>query len=480
LLRLYADQGEKMLDKLRGMFAFAIWDDIKKGLFLARDHFGMKPLYYADNGKSFRFASQVKALLKSNQINTSLDAAGQVGFFLWGSIPEPYTLYKDIHALPAGSSLWVDAQGAREVKRYWSVNEAIANNSGAATDLRALLKDSVVHHLIADVPVGVFLSAGLDSTTLTGLASESAKNLRTLTLGFSEYRNTANDEVPLAEKTAAWYGTQHETRWVQKKDFEDHLPDLLAAMDQPTIDGVNVYFVSRATAQAGLKVAISGLGGDELFGGYPSFQDIPEMVKFFGPAHYIPYLGRTLRWLSAPLIKQFTSPKYAGLFEYGGTYGGAYLLRRGLFMPWELPQVLDGDIVKQGWRELQPLLHLQETVDVVSGARRKVSALEMSWYMRNQLLRDADWAGMAHSLEIRLPLVDVIVLKGIFNSNKNNGLCTKIDMANTPQKPLPAEILNRPKSGFAVPVQEWLLQSSGIKERGLRGWAKFVINHYTA
>lgn len=475
LLQLYADQGEAMVDRLRGMFAFAIWDNVKKGLFIARDQFGMKPLYYANDGKSFKFASQVKALLHSGKISTSIDPAGQVGFFLWGSVPEPYTLYKNIRALPAGSSLWIDENGERTIKCYWSVSQAIENNSVATTDLGSLLRDSVAHHLISDVPVGIFLSAGLDSTTLTGLATESVNQLRSITLGFSEYRHTAQDEVPLAEQAAAWYETQHETRWVAKKDFEDNLPQLFNAMDQPTIDGVNVYFVSRATAAAGLKVAISGLGGDELFGGYPSFTDILRLTKIFGPTHHIPYLGKTMRWLAAPIVKQFTSPKYAGLFEYGGTYGGAYLLRRGLFMPWELPQFLDGDVVKEGWRELQPLLHLEQTVAGISGSQQKISALEMSWYMRNQLLRDADWAGMAHSLEIRLPLVDVVVLKGVFNYNKNNGLYTKIDMANTPRKPLPPEILNRPKSGFAVPVHEWLMQSSGVRERGLRGWAKFVL-----
>src|SRR6185369_1805199 len=185
---------------------------------------------------------------------------------------------------------------------------------------------------------------------------------------------------------------------------------LLAAMDQPSIDGVNTWFVARAAAAQGLKVAMSGLGGDELFGSYPSFRDVPRLNRLFAPCAHMPQLGLYTRRLSEPLLRRVTSPKYAGLLEYGGSLGGAYLLRRGLYMPWELPRVMDPDMARTGWRDLQMLARLDDAPSHIHGTmqeRLAVSALEMSWYMRNQLLNDADWAGMAHSLEIRVPFVDV-------------------------------------------------------------------------
>ena len=482
LLHLYAEKGRDMVHDLRGMFAFAIWDDHKRGVLLARDSLGIKPLYYADDGHMLRVASQVKALLSGGGIDQQPEPAGHVGFFLWGHVPEPYTLYKGIRALGAGKTLWVDKGGVREEQRFFSLADEFGysktqaneyNHEDIQQQLATALRDSVSHHLIADVPVGVFLSSGLDSATLVALASESQdQKLNTVTLGFHEYKGTEYDEVPLAEAIAGHYGTAQHTVWVEKRDFKAELDMLLGAMDQPSIDGVNTYFVSKAAAATGLKVALSGIGGDELFAGYPGFRQIPKMVKGLGLFRCAPVIGKGFRWVSAPIIKHFTSPKYAGLLEYGGSYAGAYLLRRGLFMPWELPEILDGEMVREGWRELQPLARLQETIDGVNTARLKVSALELTWYMRNQLLRDADWAGMAHGLEIRTPLVDTDLLRSLTPLIMSEQPPTKKDMANTPRKILPGSVLNRPKTGFSVPVHEWLHgEESGVSIRGLRGWA---------
>lgn len=489
LLHLYSEKGEAMVHSLRGMYAFIIWDNQNKGLFAARDPFGIKPLYYADDGKTIRLASQVKALLAGGKIDRTFEPAGQAGFFLWGHVPEPFTLYKAIRSLPAGSALWIDGNGKKRIKKFFRINEEM-QKQGAFSEklqqsklsLREALEDSVYHHLIADVPVGVFLSSGLDSATLTGYASGLADKLQTVTLGFKEYQNSENDEVSLAEKIAQLYGTLHHTVQVSKEDFSNEASSLFKAMDQPTIDGVNSYFVSKASASTGLKVAISGIGGDELFGGYPGFNQIPRMVSALKPFSAFPSIGKLFRAISAPAIKSMTSPKYASMLEYGGSYEGAYILRRGMFMPWELPELIGTEAAKEGLAKLNTLSELSETIKGINKSNQKISALEMEWYMRNQLLRDADWASMAHSLEIRVPLVDVNLFRTV-TSAQSTVSYTKQDMAMSLDKQLPKEILNRKKTGFSVPVREWLLNSDAhsgsVSDRGLRSWAKKVYNAET-
>ncbi len=480
MLQLYERDGPAMVERLRGMFALVLWDERRRGLLLARDGFGIKPLYYADNGRSVRVASQVKALLAGAAIDTTPEAAGHAGFFLFGYVPEPHTLYRGIRSLPAGSTLWIDADGARSPETYFDLSKTLATAPIADVDLRDALSDSIRHHLVADVPVGVFLSAGLDSTTITGLAAANhGAGLDTMTLGFDAYRGTANDEVPLAETVAEHYGTRHHTRWVDGDEFRDHLPDLLTAMDQPTIDGVNVYFVAREAAALGLKVAMSGLGGDEMFGGYDTFRQVPGLVRNLGWIPGIGTIGAGIRTLAAPVMKPFMSPKYAAVFEYAGGYGDAYMLRRGLFMPWELPDLIGPDLARQGLADLDHRQRLAATVDGVEGAARRVTALESAWYMRSQLLRDADWAGMAHSLEIRVPLVDPFLFRRLAPALGRPGGPDKQAMASTPMPPLPDAVRRRPKTGFAIPVQDWL-QGPNAQERGLRGWARQVYAAQTA
>ena len=487
LLHLYAKHGPKMVQALRGMFAFAIWDDIKKGLFLARDHFGIKPLYIHDDGKTFRCASQVKALLAGKGFEQKAEPAGQVGFFLWGSVPEPYTLYRDVFTLPAGHTLWIDKNGPRAPQCYFDIADELARAADHAPSrkpirkvLRDALQDSVRHHLIADVPVGVFLSAGIDSGTLTALASEQTDYINAVTLGFTEYTSSQRDEVPFAKKIASRYGCRHHVFHISKQDFDKALPRILTDMDQPSIDGVNTWFVARAATEAGLKVALSGLGGDELLGGYPGFRQIPRLVSYARFPSLVPGLGKAFRLVSAPFLKRMTSPKYASLFEYGGSYGGAYLLRRSLFMPWELPKILDPDLVREGWETLQPVLRMNDMLKRLPTAHAKISALELTHYMRNTLLRDSDWAGMAHSLEIRVPLVDIDLFRALAPyMAKPEDLPSKGDMALAPDKPLPDKVINRPKTGFSIPVQKWV-EEAGLSKRarGLRGWAMKIIENF--
>ncbi len=494
LLHCYRQHGLAMVQRLRGMYAFALWDEAARRVVLARDPFGIKPLYYADDGGALRFASQVKALLAGGGLDTRPEPAGHTGFFLWGYLPEPYTLYRGIRSLPPGALLVLEARGRPRLRQFCSIVEELrqAEATGAGLNcapeevgdrLRQAVTDSVSHHLIADVPVGVFLSSGLDSSTVLALACQRGGRLNAVTLGFQELRGGAADETRWAGEIARRYGARHHCQWITRDDFSQEFTKILESMDQPSLDGVNTYFVAKAAAAAGLKAALSGLGGDELLGGYPSFRGIPRLTGALAGMSRVPGLGRAFRIISAPLLKRCTSPKYAGLLEYGGTYAGAYLLRRSLFMPWELPEVLDPDLVREGWRELQPLARLQETVQGLQGAQVRISALEMVWYMRQQLLRDADWAGMAHSLEIRVPLVDLELLRQVAPLLALREPPTKLDLARTPAQPLPQEVLQRAKTGFAIPVPQWLAEAEDHREfsrqRGLRGWARLVYRHQT-
>lgn len=470
LLHLYAEKGEKMVEDLRGMFAFSLWDGNRRALLLARDPYGIKPLYYADDGWSLRFASQVKALLAGGAVSKETDPAGEVGFHLFGSVPEPFTTVASIRALPAGTTMLVDRIGPREPHRLFSIAEAFCAAEGSqAPDkntVQAELLDSVRHHLVADVPVGIFLSAGIDSGALLGLMRDSGQSdIQAVTLGFEEFQDTVNDEVPLAAEVARKYGARHLTRIVTSKEFETDLPRIIAAMDQPSIDGFNTWFVSKAAKEQGLKVVLSGLGGDELFGGYPSFQQVPALARAMRWPSRIPVLPRTIRSLAVAgnLVALGMQPKAAGLVEYGGSLEGAYLLRRGLFMPWELPKILGHDIATEGLRRLAPLHHLACDLDPRPHTGfAQVGVLEACHYMRNQLLRDTDWASMAHSLEVRVPLVDPVLLCASAPHTlalAAVGVSGKTLLAASPTQPLPQGVIDRPKIGFSTPIARWLEQA---------------------
>ena len=233
ILNLYKEYGRNLVGYLRGMFAFIIWDEVKQGIFVARDHFGIKPVYYSDNGNTIRIASQVKALLKCSgkYIDTSIEPAGHVGFYTWGHVPEPFTLYKGIRALEAGCSLWKDVTGKTEINKFFNISDELSNknnliltNKSQLLELQHALKDSINHHLVSDVPVGIFLSSGLDSATLLALATEAGnKNMQSFTLGFDEFKGNLNDETVLAEKLAKYYGSKHSVRLIHKNDFFDNL-----------------------------------------------------------------------------------------------------------------------------------------------------------------------------------------------------------------------------------------------------------------
>jgi asparagine synthase (glutamine-hydrolysing) len=476
LLQLYRRDGERMLGLLRGMYAFAIWDTRARRMFVARDPYGLKPLYYADDGHTIRLASEVKSLLAGGAVSRTIDPAGAAGFFLTGSVPEPFTIREDVRLVEAGTAFFVEpGRGRTDTRRHFSVAEVfrrgrtlrgVAGLTQPEIAFQERLEESVEHHLVSDVPVGVFLSAGIDSSALTAIAAErTSEQLRTFTLAFDEFRGHEGDEAPLAERFARKTGTLHTTRVVTREEFHRDLPAIFAAMDQPTIDGVNTWFVSKAVHEAGVKVALSGVGGDELFGGYPSFARIPKITRIarspFGPL--------------LPLVRRH--PKAPLLATMGRTYAGAYVLQRGLFLPHELPGLLGEDAAREGLERLRLMelvgRALQPDPETPFG---RVASLEASLYMRNQLLRDTDWASMAHSVEVRTPFVDAALLRQIAPLVIDNGRACKDMLAAR----LPEWLRNRPKTGFFVPMRDWMdLPPDGTSTR-MRSWAKHVFRSAAA
>lgn len=466
LLKLYREYGVDMLLQLRGMFSFAVWDEKNQTLFCARDPFGIKPFYFSDDGYSFQFASQVKTLLP--YVNQALSDAAQVGFYLLGSVPEPHTLYENIHALPAGSYCLVQKNQKKIQKEYYSIRAAFINaenNLSSTSSLSESLYDTVKHHLVSDVDVGVFLSAGIDSSTLVNIASEIAIPPKTMTLGFSEYKNTDKDEVPLAELIAQQFKTPHQTQWLSEEMAQTQREKIFAHMDQPSIDGINTYFVSMLASQLGMKVALSGLGADELFAGYAHFSLIPKAMRVAKP---FSWLGKSFRYC----MKGRVHPKKASLLEYGFDVPHAYILARGLFLPWELENALDREVIKKGMIELNLFERLKQDCAGIQSVRFQISALELQWYMRNQLLRDSDWASMAHSLEIRVPFVDVRFFENVIQQIAKREL-SKNDLAMASRRKLPDEILYRRKTGFNIPVAKWFVGANDMKS-----FAKIVCQQF--
>ena len=491
LLRAYMEHGESMLPMLRGMFAFCIWDPRSCGVLLARDPLGIKPLYYAADEHAVRVASQVKALLAGGGVSdVRSSAAGRAGFYLWGHVPEPYTLYRGIKMLPAGTCAWVHGGRLGKPRKYFDLTATIAQGEAAAgaerpldsghRELRDALARSVGCHLISDVPVGVFLSAGVDSTAIASLVRDCkpVDAVRTLTVAFDEYRGSEHDESELAGRLAGVIGTRHSTVSMTSTDFEAHIGHVLSSMDQPTIDGVNTYFVVKAAREAGLKVVLSGVGGDELFGGYGYYTKIRALRRWSRFPSAVPGLGAALRVLGAPLAEVLGKPKGASVVELSRDVASTYLLFRGLMLPWELPSVMDPDEAREGLAELDVLGSLRQAISGISDVSLQLCALDLTFYLRNQLLRDSDWASMAHSVELRTPLVDAWLLRDIMRLRAAGLHATKADFCEAVNPKVHEVLRNRPKTGFSIPVTQWMPQE--LRDRAGRGnpyrqWARHVI-----
>lgn len=491
LLTLFAAKGAAMLPLLRGMFALVIWDKEARSAFAARDPYGIKPLYLAQSANGLVLGSQVKALLATGLISAEPDPIGQAGFWLLGSVPEPHTWFRRIRSVPAGHCLWVENGKVRATSRWADIGDAwrLAPTSGRLNvqdcreRVREALLSSVAAHLVSDVPVGVFLSGGIDSGALAGLMVEAgAHSLQGVTLAYEEFAGTPNDEAPVAAKLARHYGICHHVRLITYQEFTKDLPRILDAMDQPSIDGINSWYASKAVAELGLKVVVSGVGGDELFQGYSSFRQLPALVAGWGTLSRAP----GTQWLANQICGWHARNTGNGRWRYApkwaATIGGAWWLRRGLFGPQDLPLLMGPDLADQVLEQFSA----EEWVGQMSGElprdfRLALGQIESTTYLRNQLLRDSDWASMDHSVELRTPLVDASLLRevqpllGAFRQFPGKRL-----LAEAPARRLPEEVITRPKTGFAIPIQRWLLQMNrGTTGRGpSQSWAQEVAREY--
>lgn len=493
LLALFAAEGEAMVASLRGMFAFAIWDRVSRRAFLARDPYGIKPLYVGTCEQGAVIASQVRAIMATGLISTAADPRGQAGYWLLGSVPEPHTWYRDIQALRSGTSAWIeDGRPTRhatfhDIGDRWRAADEIATQPRSEAEVheaaRAAVKDSVAAHLVADVPVGLFLSSGIDSGVLGGLmAEESGARICAVTLQFREFANTPADETPIARAIAARYGLEHHVRQVTAAEFQADLPRIMAAMDQPSVDGINTWYATKAAAELGLKAVVSGVGGDELFQGYTSFRTLPRLVRAWSAASRVPGVVPIAKALLAVHARRTSNLRWRHAPDWARTVAGAWFLRRGLFAPDDLPSLMGHDLAAEALVAFSPDAWVAEMCGSLPRDRRlALSLIESKTYLRNQLLRDSDWASMDHGVELRTPLVDAWLLAEMTPILREIGRVPgKGVLAATPKIPLPHEVMTRRKTGFAIPIKRWLEERGQAACGGgpSNAWARAVATHY--
>jgi asparagine synthase (glutamine-hydrolysing) len=448
LLKSYRRWGEKCLERLRGMFAFAVWDTQLRRLMLARDRLGIKPLYYYQSGNEFVFASELRALLASGIVPREPCAEAIGSYLELGAVQEPLTMIEGVKSLGAGQIATLTA-GQYQQRYYWDLNalraDGVHDHRDAQHRLREILEESVRLHLNADVPVGIFLSGGLDSSALVALGRRVfSGELRTLSLVFSEHEYSEERYSRLVART---FATEHSEVRLSPVEMLGELDRAVDAADQPTVDGINTYMIARTAAQQGLKVVLSGLGGDELFGGYPSFVWAPRLKRLMR----VPVSVR--RPLAGLASRLFTlNDRWAKTTRLASSAGGnPYFAIRELFGP-DARQGLVPDFQFSADRNGSTALDLKDSVN-------QISRLELSYYMRNMLLRDSDSMSMAHSLELRVPLLDDALVEfalTVPGNIKLNGHGVKPLLAGALSDILPEPVRRRHKAGFTLPWQPWL------------------------
>ncbi|MDX1976374.1 MAG: asparagine synthase (glutamine-hydrolyzing) [Pseudanabaenaceae cyanobacterium bins.68] len=480
LLKLYQRIGKDCVHHLRGMFAFGIWDDLEQSCFLARDPLGIKPLYYWQDGQQLVFASELRAVLASGSVPKKLSPQGLYGYLLQGSVPEPYTLIDQVEILPAGSWLYWQAQQSK-VQTYWQIKFGAAEQPEPIPTVRQALEDSIQSHLVSDVPVGLFLSGGIDSSAILAIASKFTPHLHTYSIAFSE---PEWNEGNIARQVANHFGATHRELEISAIMAKPLLNQYLAALDQPTIDGFNTFCVAQLAHHHGAKVVLSGLGGDEVFGGYQSFQKIPQMVNLGKKIQSLPVFSNLIgygfsRWGNSPKTKRL-----GDFLTQPASFGRAYQSLRGVFSHTEATQIA------RIYGAESPKLARDQ--DLPLAALDQVSYLELTRYMRNQLLRDSDVMSMAWGLELRVPLVDRVLLETVAQIPAPVRLAQGKQRLIDAVPELPDFLRDRPKQGFAFPFKEWIRtewktefsqipQFPGINlQTWYRQWSILVLDHWCA
>ena len=450
ILEMYARYGTDCVREFEGMFALAIWDEVEQSCFVARGPLGIKPLYYYEHDGRLLFASEVRTLLESGLVPRRLSAEAVSGYLLFGAVQEPRTLVEGVRALPPGHSL-VWRQGKTRITKYWDLQfgqESLGDDE-AAELVRAELVSSVRRHLVSDVPVGVFLSGGIDSTAIVALAAqEKTSELQTFCISFD---NPEFNEGKVAAQTAEHFGTKHTDWRLDSATAKSLLRQFMECADQPSIDGFNTFCVAKLAHDHGLKVVLSGLGGDELFGGYRSFERIPKMVR---ASRWMTPVSPLRRVAGSALQRNVLSPRVNRLGRFLTDVPitpAAYWAMRGIFTPREVGRLLPryGCDLPDAASAIALHVPPQPTLE------DEVSYLEVTRYMRNQLLRDSDVMSMAWGLELRVPFVDSRFIEGIQCISASLRLAGKqLLLEAVPE--IPAWVRERPKQGFTFPFRDWV------------------------
>jgi asparagine synthase (glutamine-hydrolysing) len=462
LLAAFAAWGERCLPRLQGMFAFAVWDAREQQLFCARDPFGIKPLYYRHSADGLLFASELNALRASATFVPEIDPQAVSDYLAWFAVPAPRTIYRGVHSLRPGECATYRG-GQLAVRAYWNFrnenggDERCATRGAFNTELRRRLEDSIRAHIVADVPVGAFLSGGLDSAVVVALMSRlGGARLKTFTVGLDE---TSYSETETAAETARHLGTDHHATVITGSRVATDLGDILTHLDQPTGDGINTYYASQAARRGGVTVALSGLGGDELFGGYPSFRDVPRLARLLPAWRCVPpplrraFLARLRRG-------DVRRRKLADFLEHARNASELCSLQRRVFDVATGASLLDPAV--RGAAPLPPYHpELPTLARDLAGANsfETISAWELHTYMADVLLRDSDVMSMRHSLELRLPFVDRPLIEWLRRQPaefKDDRHQPKSALAAAVQDLLPPALLTRRKQGFTLPFALWM------------------------
>ncbi len=466
LLAAFALDGADCLKKLRGMFAFAVWDACERTLFAARDSLGIKPLYYArlpDSGVVF--GSELNAVLASGLVPREIDSTSVGEYLAWFSVPAPRTIYRGIANLPPGHALRVSAEGRVTTGAWWhlpapvSPGKVATNYHDFVHGLRHQLEDSIRAHRVADVPVGAFLSGGMDSTAVVGLMARSgATKLKTFSLIFGEGGFSEQASARLAAQT---FGTEHHEELITGTRVASDLPRILGSFDQPTGDGVNTWYASQTARQGGVTVALSGLGGDELFGGYPSFRDLPRLQRLLPLWRTLPAAWRATIIHRLQARSTARTRKLADFLTHARDLHELASLQRRVLPEMTRLALLAPDARAQAERLGPHHPMLEDFAAELIGASpfQIISAWELRTYMTDVLLRDSDVMSMAHSLELRVPFVDRVLLEWLWpqpDHFKYDPRVTKRALADATADLVPAAIRQRRKQGFALPFAHWM------------------------